>query len=129
MKWQGTSFRATDPINWGVQINKGSDHQNRKDALQYGQLISHLETRLADKIQATRYHPGVELGDELLVVVGDGRRQGIEPGLHEGEPSEHGGLHVDHAAARDGGRGGNLQVHGFKDEVGSVGELDDLTAH
>ena len=29
----------------------------------------------------------------------------------------------------DCGRGGDFQIHGFKHEIGGVGQLDDFTAH
>lgn len=89
----------------------------------------HLEPRLADKVKAAWYHPGVHLQDHCLVLLSDAGRQGVEPGLHQWLPAQHGRLHVDHATPGDCGRRGHLKVHGLKDEVGGGGKLDDLTTH
>ena len=56
----------------------------------------------------------VAMGDDAAAVR-DARRQRREPRVQERLPAEELGLHVDHAAARDGGGRGNSEVLHLED--------------
>ena len=70
--------------------------------------------------------PGEQKVDFGLVVVLEAGGELVLPAFEERDPADRTRLHLDHAAARHGGRGGGLQVHGLEDHVPGLGHRDDL---
>ena len=67
--------------------------------------------------------------DGLVVVLVEAGGELVLPGVEDRPPAHLVGLHVDHTAAGDGGRGGDREVHRLEDHVHVLGHLDDLPAH
>mmetsp|Transcript_13252 Transcript_13252/g.37454 ORF Transcript_13252/g.37454 Transcript_13252/m.37454 type:complete len:371 (-) Transcript_13252:638-1750(-) len=112
------------------------DERRELGLVEVAQALHHLDlVLLNDHLAAAcrypqrrRHQPVKHPHHHLLVRVLCLVREPAQPALNYRPPSQQAGLHVDHAAAGDGGRGCNCQILHLEDHVHEALHGDDLAA-
>eukprot|EP00964_Phaeocystis_antarctica_P055483 scaffold32640_cov63-Phaeocystis_antarctica.AAC.1 len=111
------------------QVHVRREHAHER-ARQLDLLRRHGALALAPHVPQARVEQPLEVLDQpRLLDLAHPRRQRHQPRAHERLPAELGRLHVDHAAARDGGGRGDSEVHALEDQVHARRHGDDLARH